>query len=408
MPIKADLRHVIYALSDALDLVGVDDLGHGKRVGLMAAECARTLGLPPEEAAFLFDLGMLHDVGVSSTQTRRHLVDRFDWEGSQDHCDLGHGLLAGFPPLADLAPVVRWHHTRWDRLEDLEVDPRTASRANLIFLLDRVDVRMAAHYGTNGVFRQAREVRERIRAHAGTYFDPGLVELFLQTSRPEAFWLLLEPRAIHAYLQDMLCQGRPYQATLAELRTLAGIFARIVDAKSPFTFEHSVGVARVARLLAVKLGDDEDTCDQVEIAGLLHDLGKLRVPDEILDKPSRLDARERRIINTHSFETYQILRRIKGFEAITPWAAFHHEEPGGTGYPFHLKGEELSVEARLMRVADVFQAMAQDRPYRHGLRSDQVLAFLARLGRAGRLDRDILAVAAEDLEATMAAARQGM
>ena len=172
-------------------------------------------------------------------------------------------------------------------------------------------------------------------------------------------------------------------------------------------FEHSVGVARVARLLAVKLGDDEDTCDQVEIAGLLHDLGKLRVPDEILDKPGRLEARERRIINTHSFETYQILRRIKGFEAITPWAAFHHEEPGGTGYPFHLKGEELSVEARLMRVADVFQAMAQDRPYRPGLRADKVLAFLARLGRAGRPDQEILAVAAENLQATMAAARPG-
>jgi putative nucleotidyltransferase with HDIG domain len=383
----------------------VDDVGHGKRVGLMAAECARTLGLPGEEAALLFDLGMLHDVGVSSTEHHRRLVDQFDWEGSQDHCDTGHGLLGGFPPLADLAPAVRWHHTRWDRLGPLEVDPRTAWRANLIFLVDRVDARMVGCYGTDSVFRRAREVQEVIRTFAGTYFDPRLVEVFLETSRPEAFWLLLEPRPLQAYLQDVLGQGRPYQATMADLSRLAAIFARIVDAKSPFTFDHSVGVARVARLLAGRLGDDGEACDKVEIAGLLHDLGKLRVPDEILEKPGPLDSRERSIINTHSFETYQILRRIKGFEEIAPWAAFHHEEPGGTGYPFHLRGEELPLEARIMRVADIFQAMAQDRPYRRGLATPKVLAFLDRLGRAGRLDRDILAVAARHPEETMAAAR---
>lgn len=406
MPLQADLRHVIFALSDALDLVGVDDLGHGKRVGIIAAECARTLGLPDAEAALMFDLGMLHDVGVSSTQVRRHLAEEFDWEGSRLHCDVGHQLLGGFPPLAGLAPAVRHHHTRWDRLADEDLDPDDARRANLVFLADRVDVLMAPHYGASTLFRQAREVRERIQAHGGTYFHPELVDLFLDTSRPEAFWLLLEPRAVQAHLQDLLAQARPYRATVAELRGLAAIFARIVDAKSPFTFDHSMGVARVARLLAEKLGDDGETCDQVEIAGLLHDLGKLRVPDEILDKPGRLDARERSVMNTHSFETWQILRRIEGFESITPWASYHHEEPGGTGYPFHLDALLLPLEARIMRVADIFQAMAQDRPYRRGLRTPQVVAFMDRLAGEGRLDRDIQGVVAADPEAMMAAARQ--
>ena len=78
MPLHAELHHVIYALSDALDLVGVDDVAHGKRVGIMAAECAKRLGLPQAEVDFLFDLGMLHDIGVSSTQTHQHLVAEFD------------------------------------------------------------------------------------------------------------------------------------------------------------------------------------------------------------------------------------------------------------------------------------------------------------------------------------------
>ena len=94
--IQADLRHVIYALSDALDLVGIDDVAHGKRVGIMAAECARQMGLDDTASTFLFDLGLLHDIGVSSTRVHQHLVGEFDWAGSQDHAIAGHRLLAGF------------------------------------------------------------------------------------------------------------------------------------------------------------------------------------------------------------------------------------------------------------------------------------------------------------------------
>ncbi len=100
--LHADLRHVVYALSDALDLVGVDDIAHGKRVGIMAAECAQAQGWSRAEAAFLFDLGLLHDVGVSSTVTHGHLVAEFDWESSQGHCAVGYELLR------DFAPLVTW------------------------------------------------------------------------------------------------------------------------------------------------------------------------------------------------------------------------------------------------------------------------------------------------------------
>lgn len=405
MTLQADLRHVIYALADALDMVGVDDLGHGKRVGIMAAECGRLAGRPEPEVSLLFDLGMLHDVGVSSTQVHRHLVASFDWEGCERHCETGRDLLSGFPPLAPLAEPVRHHHTRWDRLASLPLEPLWAWQANLVFLADRADALMAPHYGDGTVFLHVRDVQEQLQAHAGTYFSPEILDLFLRASATEAFWLSLEPRAVQACLQDQLAQGRPYQASMEELRGLAAIFARIVDAKSPFTAEHSQGVAQVARRLGADMGLPEGQCDKVEIAGLLHDLGKLRVPDEILDKPGSLDPGERRVINTHSFETYQILRRIKGFEDIAQWAAYHHEEPGGTGYPFRLKAELLPLEARIMRVADILQAMAQDRPYRRGLPAAKVLAFLERMAREERLDAAVLAVAAASLDRMMEAAR---
>ena len=405
--IQADFRHVIYALSDALDLVGVDDVAHGKRVGIMAAECARQMGLSQAATTFLFDLGLLHDIGVSSTQTHQHLVGEFDWAGSQDHAIVGHGLLAEFAPLAPMALPIRYHHTRWDKLVAAGIAPEIIQQANLILLVDRVDALTAPYYASNSMLLHKEEIRQQIKARAGTYFDPQLVEAFLEASRSEAFWLLLEPRSIQCYLQDMLSIGHSYLVNFAELQHLAAIFSRIVDAKSPFTAEHSLGVARLSRLLAEKLGVSPENCDKLEIAGLLHDLGKLRVPDEILDKPAKLELPERLIINTHSFETYQILRNIAGFEEISRWAAYHHEEPDGSGYPFRLAADAMPLEARILRVADIFQAMAQDRPYRAGLSAAEVVAFLQKLVAEGRLDRSIVDTAITWIDAAMAAARPG-
>ncbi|MBS1210665.1 MAG: putative domain HDIG-containing protein [Proteobacteria bacterium] len=405
MSIHADLRHVIYALSEALDLVGVDDVGHGKRVGIMAAECARAKGLDEEKVTFLFDLGMLHDIGVSSTGVHAHLVKEFDWLGSQDHCETGYARLSGFAPLAHMALPVKYHHTRWDQLQTLQVSPEVAWQANLILLVDRVDALTAPYYADNSVLLHREDIREQVRLRAGTYFAPELVELFLNVSQREAFWLLLEPRSIQRVLQDRLAQGLAYQATMGELRPLAEIFARIVDAKSAFTVEHSLGVAGVARFLAERMGVGAENCDKIEIAGLLHDLGKLRVPDEILDKPGKLDPDERLVINTHSFETYQILRHIQGFEELANWAAWHHEEPDGSGYPFHLKSVDMPLEARILRVADIFQAMAQDRPYRPGLDAAALRGFFAEMVAANRVDAQIVALLMTELDAALQVAR---
>lgn len=97
------LRHAVYALSNALDLVGIGDTAHGKRVAIMAAECAAAMHVSAADKAFAFDLGLLHDIGVSTTETHRHLLSEFDWESAQDHCEAGYALLHDFLPLARFA-----------------------------------------------------------------------------------------------------------------------------------------------------------------------------------------------------------------------------------------------------------------------------------------------------------------
>ncbi len=403
---KVDLRQVVYSLAHALDLVGVDDVGHGKRVGVMAAEIAREMGMSADQIQFAFDLGLLHDVGVSSTRTHRHLVQEFDWAGSQVHARVGHGLLKDFPPLAPMAAPIYYHHTRWDQMIAEGVDPEVRRWANLTLLADRVDSLAAPFYASAKVLQHRNAIRAEIERRSGTYFDPDLVAVFLQLSAHEAFWLRLEPGALEAFMDAMLALGRPVAATHAELLQLAGIFADIVDAKSPFTATHSRGVARVARRLGEHLGFDARHCDELEIAGLLHDLGKLRVPDDILEKPAPLDENERMSINAHSFETLQILQRIHGFEDIAAWAANHHEAPGGTGYPFGLDGAALPLEARIMRVADIFQAMAQDRPYRPGLSREALDTFMREQVARNGVDAQVTDLVLAHLDEMIAVARQ--
>ncbi|HIJ27516.1 MAG: HD domain-containing protein [Gammaproteobacteria bacterium] len=125
-------------------------------------------------------------------------------------------------------------------------------------------------------------------------------------------------------------------------------------------------------------------------------IARLRIPDHILDKPGALTEFERSIMNQHSYETFEILRHIDGLEEIPHWAAFHHEGINGTGYPFHPAERDLSIEARIIAVADIFQALVQDRPYRAGMKIDQVMAILDEFVEGGKVDPSIVEIIRKD------------
>lgn len=400
--ITIDLGQAIHALSDAIDLVGVN-VCHGKRVGCMALQCGRGLGLSELELEDLFHAGLLHDCGVSSTYMHCCLVSELDWEGSKFHCIKGSELLSQFPPLAHLAPIVRYHHTHWEVLREAELPEKTMQLANLIYLVDRVDALTAQHYERDLLLAR-QTVCDTVWRLRGSFFAPELVALFLDLSSNEAFWLSLETRHLMRFIYEREREFQPTPVSFPELRQLALLFARVVDAKSPFTMEHSLGTARLARFLAKQAGLTSKTCEKIEIAALLHDLGKLQVPDEILEKPGPLTREERAMIQRHSFETYQILRGITGLEDITLWAAYHHETPDGHGYPFHRHGAELTVEMRIIAVSDVFQALAQCRPYRKPLAPAEILTVLRTFVHKDRLDGEIVELAGQHLQAAWQAA----
>jgi len=184
----------------------------------------------------------------------------------------------------------------------------------------------------------------------------------------------------------------------AEIRHIARLFSSVVDAKSPFTATHSERVAALARQLGVWMLLDDDTLDKLELAGLFHDLGKLRIPNAILEKPGALTPAEQLTMRRHSFESYQILARVPGLEDVASWAAYHHEALDGSGYPYHLEANKLPLPARIIAIADVFQALAQHRPYRASLTPDSILSELQHRTTLGQLDRQVVGLVKSHLD----------
>lgn len=181
-----------------------------------------------------------------------------------------------------------------------------------------------------------------------------------------------------------------FLVTRPELVEQVASFVRIIDARSPYTAEHSAGVARMAGFLAEKAGLDAPTCSELEIAGLLHDIGKLCLPSTIIEKQTELDSQEVHFMRHHSYASFGLLHTIGGLENIALWAVNHHELLDGSGYPFRKKAENIDLASRVIAVADIFQAMIQDRPYRRGLLTADVVGHLEQQAACGKLDQEVV------------------
>ena len=164
----------------------------------------------------------------------------------------------------------------------------------------------------------------------------------------------------------------------SELEGVARAFADIIDAKSPYTYRHSTRVADIARAVAGVAGLDIAAQDRLFRAGLLHDIGKLGVSSRILDKPAALTPDERQAIERHPLYTWEILSRVSAFAELAPVASAHHEKLDGSGYPWRLEASQLDLPSRILAVADVYEALTANRPYRAGMSREDALGIITR------------------------------
>lgn len=416
------VAEVVSALSQALDLGSGSNRWHSVRTCILGMRIAAEIGLPEAIQNELYYALILKDAGCSSNASEifhalesdeisaKGDVKRVDWTrtGLDSVRYAWQHVAVGKPLWERVRAIVRIAATQGDHSRHVTAlrCERGATLARLMGLEEGTATGIAGldeHWdgsgNPGGLIRHAIPLTSRIMLLAqtldvflttggpqealnvavqrsGRWFDPSLVKAVKSLAARNQLWLgLCEGRD-----REMALDLEPRQRTLAEghhtLDRVCQAFAQIVDAKSPFTFNHSNGVANSAVAIAKQLGFDHDRVLFVRHAALLHDLGKMAVSNAILEKPGKLDADEWKSMRTHPEFTLSILQSIRGFDRMAEISASHHEKLDGTGYFRGLTAEQMPIEARILVVADIFDALAADRPYRAGMPREKIFGIL--------------------------------
>jgi putative nucleotidyltransferase with HDIG domain len=422
LPQSIPQSEIISALSYALDLTEGQPMGHSVRSCFIGMRIGEQIGLPAAQLSDLYYSLLLKDAGCSSNSSRLfHILNtdeirakrdvkttdwtRVGWESlhyalthvatgapflermqrlfqvaatqQQDSCDLvkircergahiakqlgfSDAVASGIHSLDE-----HWNGRGYPDGLRHEAIPLSSRITNLSQTLD---VFLTA--GGSGAAIQAAERR------SGRWFDPDLVRAAVSLSKNGDLWAGLEDPDLIEKVQTLEPEQRRTRANEDAVDNICVAFAEVIDAKSPFTYRHSSGVADAALEIARWLGMSARQMKLLRRSALLHDVGKLSVPNSILEKPAKLTSEEWKVVRDHPYYTLEILKRIPGFEGLSDDAAAHHERLDGSGYWRGFQAGQLSLSARILAVADVFDALHAKRPYRDSLPIEKVFAIM--------------------------------
>lgn len=401
--IDVKLFSMVLCFSRAIDFLHPKISEHHLRVAYVASCLADELGLGQVQIQDALIAGALHDVAAVSSAmhfdmfddalTRDHTSGRQIVDNLHHHGWEGYLMLRDFPPFAEAASAIRFHHVNWDYGYGREFEgERVPLTSHILRLADYIAV---LPDDDRNVLEQVADIRKAVAAATGRWFMPTVVAAFDEISERESFWLDITSRHKEEIISRRFGDSK-VSLDMDGLYQLARIFGKIIDYRSPFTGTHSSGVAATSEELAQRLGMSPIERRLIGVAGNLHDIGKLAVPTEILDKPGKLTPQEMFIIRQHPYYTDRILSTVPGLETVNIWASLHHERLDGKGYPF--RSRELPLGSRIIAVADIFTAITENRPYRRGMDRTQCLEVLSQLVAEGAIDGDVVAVLRNDFD----------
>ena len=422
------LSDVLSALSYALDLTSGQPPGHASRSCLIGMRLASELQFDAENRSALFYGLLLKDLGCSTNASKMtHLFGgddsamkmaskTVDWTrflprmsfvaknvapggtmiekvhaflrvavagetGAKSiiemRCERGAEIARDLQLPDDTADAIRSldeHYDGTGHPEGLKGD-EIPLLARILGLAQTVEV-FAISQGVDAAYEMAD-------TRSGTWFDPELVDALRAFKNDDAFWTTFFGDDPDAAVIDFEPEDRILPVDEDSLDRIASGFARVVDAKSPWTYKHSAGVSMISAGLAETLGMPAARVRTIRRAGLLHDLGKLGVSNRILDKPGKLDADEIAAMRKHTEFTQTLLQRVGAFRPLAVLAASHHERLDGKGYHVGRDGDDLPTAARILGVADMYEALAAKRPYRKDLTGGEVMDIMTKNADGG-------------------------
>jgi len=390
--ISVNLGNLLLSLSEIPDLANPSISQHQHRTAFIAYKIAQIASLDSEAIGNIYMAALLHDIGAVTVEEKIS-VHEFRTINENDHAIKGDMLLEGIPWLKNISKIVRYHHKNWDKWDE-SIDNPIVFASQVILLSDYVERLINRN---KYILFQNDDVVETIKKLEHTVVHKMVIDYFIEISKKEEFWLdLVSPR-----LYQFLLNNGPFkdiQIDLENISLISNLYRDLIDFKSRFTATHTAGVAACAVKIAELFGMAGIDVKSMRIAGNFHDIGKLIIPNSILEKKGRLTADEYAIIRCHSYYTYHTINSIGGLQRIAEWAGFHHEKLDGNGYPFHCNAEEIGTGSRILTVADIFTAISEDRPYRIGMSKDEISRIIKMETNKGLLDKRIVELLFDNYE----------
>jgi len=424
------LQEILAALSFALDLTGGAVPGHAIRSSLLAVRIAHEIGLDHAAVSDLYYASLLKDVGCSSNSALMCQIvggdDRIvkagvkldDWTRPLTPKPstvklLWQQVLPGASPLKKAARLAKMAATQHRNNRDLialrcdrgamivrklglgipiaiavrHLDEHwdgggypSGLKGSAIPILSRL-MCVAQHLDAFCMQHGPQVALDTLVRRSRRWFDPQLTAAAVALGHSSRLWTNCLPDDPVQETRTAILHLNPERQThlsALDIDAICETFADVVDAKSPFTYRHSLGVMDAAVAIAHVLGLAPSRIRLIRRAALLHDVGKLSISNAILDKPTRLTEAELTLVKAHPGLSAEILGHIAAFGEIALVAGEHHEKIDGSGYPNRLRGPDLSLESRLLAIADIFGALSEKRPYREARSPAEITAIMDR------------------------------
>lgn len=353
-------------------------IAHGERVAFILYKMMQAeKGYSPKQRKDICILGLLHDIGAYKTEEIDRMVV-FESHDVWEHSIYGYIFLKAFSPLGELCDSVLYHHLAYDLLRDSSC--RNKDIAEKIHLADRVDILVRDNEDV--------EINGILSSLEGQTFSDRVVELFYQADREFGIVNSIKDKSAMKIIRQAFSE---FTFTYAELGQYLHMLVNFIDFRSEFTVAHTMMTVQfsveIARLMKLSRKQQE----KIYWGAQFHDLGKIAIPTEILEKPGGLTTEEMEIMKLHVVYSREFLVPFLDAE-ILEIAVRHHEKPDGSGYPDGLTAEQLTTEQRILAVADVLSALLGKRSYKESFDKEATLGVLNRMAQNRKLCPEVVGV----------------
>ena len=381
MKVLGNSNCILHIISNMLRMQNAKLLDHGSRVGYLVAKMLEAKGLSEREILKGYLIGLLHDVGAYKTEEIDKLI-QFETKNVCEHSIYGYLILELSEIMGDMAEVILYHHTPWNKIIGLSPDKK--EMANLIFLADRVEIYVRSKH-------EAIDI-ELLKKHQ--FYSEENLELFVNADQKYD----LQKRLMDgSFINDT--EKYLYRAEFSEeeLKKWIRMVAFLIDFRSESTVTHTITMVSASVAIAKKMGLSKQQLDEIYTGAYIHDLGKIAIPVEILEKPGKLTFDEMEVMKTHILLTGNIIRGHVS-DNVYKIAMRHHEKVNGKGYPYGIEAEDMTLAEKIVAVADIYSALSGKRSYKEKFDKEKIISIMEQLAEQCQNDKEVIQVLVDNFD----------